>query len=137
MACICSVSSSSASNATASGLPLNGPDANTSTCLDRLCARSALAASALSHFGDQLDLDARAERNLRDAEGRARMLAALAENVGEQLGCAVGHEMLLGEVERRVDEAHHLDDACHAVQVADVRVQRRDEVDRDGARRGA
>ena len=78
----------------------------------------------LFDFRDQLDLNAGSQRNLRDAEGRARMLAALAEHIGHQFGRAVGDEMLLGEIECLVHEAHQLDDALDAVQVAHVSMQR-------------
>ena len=87
-------------------------------------------------FGDQLDLDAGAQRDLRHAERAARMRALVAEHLGQQLGAAVGHQMLLGEVGRAVDQAHHLDDALDLVQVAHRGVQRAHQVDRHRARGG-
>eukprot|EP01137_Pigoraptor_chileana_P028249 Opistho-2@11896 len=61
------------------------------------------------------------------------MGAAIAEDLGQQLGAAVGHQVLLGEVGRAVDQAHHLDDAADLVQVADGGVQGAQQVDGDGA----
>ena len=72
--------------------------------------------------------------SLRDAEGAARMRAFLAEDLGEQFGAAVGHQVLFGVVGRAVDQAHDLDDALDPVQVAERRVQRAEQVDRDRAR---
>ena len=85
------------------------------------------------HLGNQLDLDAGAHRDLRHAEGAAGMGAALAEHLAQQLGAAVGHQVLFGVVAGAVDQAHHLDDAGDGVEVAHGRVQGAQQVDGDGA----
>ncbi len=52
-------------------------------------------------------------------------------------GAAVGDQVLLGECRRAVDQAHHLDDAPDATEIAVAgRSQRAEQVDGDGARRG-
>ncbi len=64
-----------------------------------ICA--ALAAPGMqgsADFSDQVDLDAGAQRNLRHAEGRAGMLAGVAENFAEQFGGAIGDQVVLGEI---------------------------------------
>mgnify|MGYP000511679598 CR=1 FL=1 len=68
-------------------------------------------------FGDQLDLDAGTQRNLRHAKGAARMRAGVSEDLAEQFRAAVGDQMLFGEGRGRVDQAHDLDDALDAVEV--------------------
>ena len=88
-----------------------------------------------SEFGDQLDLDAGAHRNLGDAKGAAGMGTLFrAKHFGEQLTGAIGHQVLLGEVTGRVHQAHHLHDALDAVQVAaGGRMQRAQQVHGHGA----
>ena len=49
-------------------------------------------------FGDQLDLDARAERQLRGAERAPRMFPAIAQDRRQQLGRSIGDEVLFGEL---------------------------------------
>src|SRR5678815_2294309 len=100
--------------------------------------REAPAASAPPSFGglgDQFDLDAGAERQLGDAVGAARVRALLGEDLAEELGAAVGHQVVLGEVGRAVDEARDAHDALDLVEVADRGVERAEQVDRDRARR--
>ena len=46
------------------------------------------------------------------------MLAGIAEDFGDQLRGAVRHQMMLGEFAGRIDQAHQLDDALDACQVA-------------------
>ena len=58
----------------------------------------ARAAPSFGGLGDQLDLDAGAERQLGDAVGAARMRAALGEDFAEQLGAAVGDQVVLDEI---------------------------------------
>jgi hypothetical protein len=61
----------------------------------------------------------------------------VAEHFADQFGRAVGHQVLLGEVLGRVHQAHQLDDAHDAVQVAAAGVlQGADQVDRDRTRGG-
>src|SRR5207245_8321969 len=59
------------------------------------CALSELAASG--HLGDQLDLDAGAERYLGHAEGAPGVGSAVAEGLDQQLRGPVRDQMLLGE----------------------------------------
>jgi len=88
-------------------------------------------------FGDQLDLHAGAQRNLRHAERAAGVLAGVAEDLDEQFRGAVGHQVLLRVLQRRIHQAHHLDDALDAAEVAaQVARQRGQQVDGDGARGG-
>src|SRR5690606_26460641 len=68
---------------------------------------------------DQLHLDGRVERQHRDADGRAGVPARVAEDLAEQLGCAVDDAGLPREVGGGRDEADDLDDARHAVERAD------------------
>ena len=70
------------------------------------------------------------ERQRRDADGRARMLAALAERCDQEIGCAVGDQMLLGEVRRRGDEDGDLDHAGDLFEIAERRLGLRQDVDR-------
>ena len=69
------------------------------------CAKRRARCRRSCDLGDQLDLDAGAERQLGHAVGAARMRALLGEDLAEQLGAAVGDEVVLGEVGRAVDEA--------------------------------
>lgn len=50
-----------------------------------------------SDFRDQLDLDAGAGRDLRHAEGTARVRAGRAEHLAEQFAGAVHHQVVFGE----------------------------------------
>ena len=52
----------------------------------------------LGELDDELDLDRRVQRQHRDADGAARVLARLAEDLAEQLGGAVDDAGLAGEV---------------------------------------
>src|SRR6185369_14090566 len=91
------------------------------------------AGATSSNFRDQLDLDTRSRRDLSDAERAAGVRAPVAEYLAQQLAGAIGHQVLLGEIGRRVDQAHHLDDALDLAQVAHGSLQRAHEVDRDRA----
>lgn len=65
------------------------------------------------------------------------MLAAVAEDVDDQVAGAVDDLGLVGEVRRRVDEAAELDAARHPVEVAAAgRLELGQDVDRDDARTG-
>lgn len=55
---------------------------------------------ARSDLRDQLDLHARAQRDLRDPEGAAGVGAGVAEHLSEQLARAIGDQVVLGEVGR-------------------------------------
>mmetsp|Transcript_41226 Transcript_41226/g.96461 ORF Transcript_41226/g.96461 Transcript_41226/m.96461 type:complete len:213 (+) Transcript_41226:889-1527(+) len=61
------------------------------------------------------------------------MLAGVAQHRGQQFRAAVGDQVLLGEVRRAVDQAHHLDDA-HLGEVTGGGLQRAEQVDRDRSR---
>ena len=51
----------------------------------------------LNQFGNHFNFYAGAQRNLRHAEGRARMLAGVAEYFADQFRSAIGDQVLLGE----------------------------------------
>src|SRR5712691_13315990 len=91
--------------------------------------------AASGHFGDQLDLDAGAERYLRHTERAAGVGSAVAEDLDQQLRGPVGDQMLLGEGRRAVDQHHELDDPRDSVEVADGGVQGAHELDGDRPRR--
>src|ERR1700757_1489880 len=83
--------------------------------------RQALKPESLSlYFNNHFNLDACAEWDLRNTKSGSRVLAPFTENISDQFRCAIRHDMLFGEVERRIDEAHQLDDPRHAVQIADM-----------------
>ena len=67
---------------------------------------------------DELNLDGHVARQRVGAHGRARVDASLAEDGTQQLGAAVEDLGLLRELGRAVDEADHLDDPLHLVEVA-------------------
>ena len=69
-------------------------------------------------LSDELNLDRHVARQRVGAHGGARVDASLAEDGAEQLGAAVEDLGLLRELGRAVDEADHLDDPLHAVEVA-------------------
>ena len=64
------------------------------------------------------------------ADGRTRMLAALAEHRHEEVGRAVGDQMLLGEVGRRGDEDGDLDQPADLFEIAERRLGLGEDVDR-------
>src|ERR1700674_2350406 len=64
--------------------------------------------AASGDFEDRLDLDRCAEWQLSHPDRAAGVLAALAEYLAEQVGRAVDHRRLFGEVGRAVDEAGEL-----------------------------
>ena len=57
------------------------------------------------------------------------MGAAFAKHLGQQFRAAVGDQVLLDEVGRAVHQAHDLDDAAHALQVAHGGLQGAHQVD--------
>ena len=62
------------------------------------------------------------------------MLAGFAKHLTQQLGAAIGDQMVLGEIRGAVDQAHDLDDARHVVEPARGCGQRAQQIDGDGAR---
>src|SRR5438094_9893007 len=63
------------------------------------------------------DLDRRAAAEALATDGRPRRLAALAEELDQQVGGAVDHARLVVEAGRRVHEAEQVNDLLHAVEV--------------------
>src|SRR5262249_9917190 len=68
------------------------------------------------------------------ADRRARVLAALAEHLDEEVGAAVDHLGLVLEVGHGVHHAEHLDHALHLVEAAELGAHHRDKVEAHGAR---
>lgn len=66
----------------------------------------------LQDFENGFHLDGGAGGELRETQCAPGMeaVALLAKDLVEQVGAAVDHQMLVGEIERRVDAAEHLDD---------------------------
>src|SRR5262249_48912659 len=71
-----------------------------------------------------------AERQRVDADGRAGVLAALAQHLYEKIGGAVDDLRNVGEVRRAVDEADHLGNVLHLLEVAEGLLQDGKDVDR-------
>src|SRR5205085_12411246 len=69
----------------------------------RRAAARALRASLA--FDDALDLDRDVVRQRAHADRRARVLAALAEDLDEEVGAAVDHLRLVGEARHGIDHA--------------------------------
>src|SRR5690606_31520704 len=67
---------------------------------------------------DGVDLDGGVEGKCRHADGGAGVFSGFAENVGDEVGGAVDHQVLLGEVGRGGDEAVELEDTADAAEVA-------------------
>src|SRR5579875_1352651 len=68
------------------------------------------AQRSCGHLDDHLDLDREAERESLAADRRAGMVASLAEELREQIRCAVDHRGAVPELLRTGDEAEQLDD---------------------------
>jgi hypothetical protein len=60
--------------------------------------------------------------------------AAIAEHLDEQVGAAVDHLGLVAELGHGVDHAQHLDDALDAIEVAQLGLHHRDQVEAGLAR---
>ena len=90
-------------------------------------------AKRLTHLGNQFNLHASPQRNLRHAERAAGVFAGVAKHLTEQFAAAVGHQLLLGEVGGQVDQAHDFHDAPDLAEVTDGGLQRSHLVDGDGA----
>src|SRR6266536_3911652 len=56
------------------------------------------------------------------------MAPTLAEDVDQQVGCAVDDLRLLAEVGCAVDHAEQLDDSLHLVEITDLRLERRQHI---------
>src|SRR2546422_113142 len=65
------------------------------------------------------DLDRRVAAEPLAPDGRARRLAALSEQLDEEISSPVDHPGLIAEAGRRVHEADHVDDLLHALEVAE------------------
>src|SRR5439155_1348360 len=88
----------------------------------------------LLDFDDALDLDGNSHRERAHAHRRARVLAALAEHLHEEVRAAVDDLGLVFELGHRVDHAEDLDDALHLVEAAELRAHHGDEIETDAAR---
>src|SRR6202140_3586116 len=95
---------------------------------------AAFSPSASGDFEDRLDLDRCAERQLSHPDRAAGVLTALAEHLNEQVGRAVDHRRLFGEVGRAVDETGELHNLIDVVERVELGPRRRDEVDSSAAR---
>src|SRR5882724_9821832 len=91
--------------------------------------------SRSADFGDEIDLDAGVQRELR-AVRRAHRRGLGAEDLQEQIGRAVRDEVVIGEAGGAVHEDGQLHEPPDASQVADRPVERTEEIDRDAPRRG-
>ena len=49
----------------------------------------------------------------------AGVCAALAKDLAQQFAATVRHQVVLGEIRCRIDQAHHLDDAPDPLEIAD------------------
>src|SRR5262245_31740450 len=72
----------------------------------------------LLYLGDRLDLDRDIERQRARADGRARMLALVTEDLDHQVGGAVDDLRMFGKFGHAIDEADQLHDALHPVEIA-------------------
>ena len=72
----------------------------------------------LFDLGDRLDLDGDIDRQRSRADRRARMPALVAEDLDQQVGGAIDHLGMVGEVGHAIDEADKLDDALELVEIA-------------------
>ena len=70
-----------------------------------------------------------------DADGRARVLALLAEDGDHHVGSAVHHLRAVEEARRRVHEAAEPHHPRHLVEIADGGLDLGEQIDRTGARR--
>ena len=86
-------------------------------------------AAMSARFDDRLDFDGDAAWQGSDADRRAGVPAAFAENIGQEIRGAVHHEMRIGEIRDGVDEADHLYEAHDALEIAERRLQLREDVD--------
>ena len=75
------------------------------------------------HLHHHLHLNRNIERQFGHADGAAGVPAAVSEQRYQQPGSAVYDRGLLVEARRAVDEAKQLDDALHAIQVADLALE--------------
>ena len=79
----------------------------------------------------KFDFQTGACRNLRHAESGTGMTSRIAEHFDKQLGSAIRHQMMIGEIIRGIDQRNHLDDPADAVQIAIAGIlQGRQQIDR-------
>src|SRR4051812_32616154 len=83
-----------------------------------------------------LDLDRGVRRQRGDADGGAGMAALVAKSQNHQVGGAIQHLRPVEEVRRRIDETAEPDHPDHLVEVAQRRLDLRQQVDGAAARRG-
>src|SRR6478735_7379530 len=95
-------------------------------------SRPKAVSRSVPHRDDDLDLDRRVERQRNDADCGAGVNSLVAEGLHQELTGAIDDAGLAGEGGGRGDEAHDLDDARHLVEVADLRPDRGDGVERTG-----
>lgn len=100
-------------------------------------ASPGLFRSRFAQRRNEADLDAGVEGKHVGADGNARVLTVLAENLVDQLGGAVGHLRLLDEVVGAMNIDKELDDALDVVQRADHLAQRGQGIETGGAGGGA
>ena len=80
---------------------------------------------------DELNFDRDAARQTIGAHGGARVDASLAKDLAQQVRAPVHHLGLLGVVVGAVDEADHLDNPPHLVELSDGRLERGDQLEGD------
>src|SRR5829696_2634611 len=90
--------------------------------------------TALRNLEDRLDLDGHVRRQSLQADRRAGVDTALAEDLVEQLREAVHHLWRLPEAGNAVDHPQHLDHARDPAQIAEDRLGLRQLLDRAEAR---
>src|SRR6267378_4704865 len=83
---------------------------------------------------DRLDLDRDAVGQRSHADGRAGVLALVAEHLDEQVRAAVDHLGLVGELRRAVHHAEQLHHALDAVEAAQFGLHHREQREPDRAR---
>jgi hypothetical protein len=90
-----------------------------------------------SDLEDAFDLDRDAEGQRRRRDGRAGMPPGIAQRLDQEIGGAVDHLGLVGEIGGGVDEAGQLDDPFQPVEIAAAGgLDLRQQADRADPRRG-
>src|SRR5512143_1810977 len=82
------------------------------------------------HGEERIDLDGGGEWKSRAADGDARVAPLVAETLDEEIGGAVQHFGMVGEVRRCVDEAVEAQELNDAVEIAQGRLGLRQDVER-------
>jgi Virulence protein RhuM family len=75
--------------------------------------RSSRVRRGLLDLRNEFDLDGSAQRQRSDAHGGTGVLPAIPKDGHQQIGTAVEHLRLMGELRRGIDEAAHPHDAFH------------------------